>query len=78
MNTAEFEPFEIIPYAMVAGVVLGVLVIYFDLIPERIRYGQMGKKGYMEHCIDGVAYIDNGKMITPKLLVSGQPASCHE
>lgn len=67
-----------IPYGMVAGIAIAIALVYFDLIPDEMLGGEMAKKGYVERCADGVAYIDNGRMITPKLMLNGLPAACRE
>lgn len=65
------------PYIILIALSIVALVVYFDLVPEKFLYGQRGKQGYVERCVDGVAYIDNGHTITPKLTIDGVLANCH-
>lgn len=63
----EITPWDLLPWIFLITLTLGLGLTYFGLFPEALVYGQKGKKGYVERCIDGVAYIDTGRGITPKI-----------
>lgn len=44
MTTSISSPHNIATLALLGGLI-GMSAYHFDLVPERIMYGQMGKKG---------------------------------
>lgn len=74
----EFSVADNFPVIMFAAGIIAVCLLYFDLVPESLIYGQKGKKGYIERCIGGVSYIDTGRGITPRIDKTSSPVVCAE